>query len=194
MPLTHFTASARPNRAMARSTRPPSVGRPMTVSSTSRSVRSLATASRRGTSPFIGTSLLEVTMMRPTWGVTSSRGRNTVWSTPTGTTVIRSGRTPSWAAMSLREFSDTVTTAGSARATRTCIRRKPNQRRWVKVCHGFDVCAKRELAVHRDRVVQGGQQRPAVLDHAEHAIAEALVVVHDVEVAAPLRQQLADTS
>ena len=50
---------------MARSTRPPSVGRPMTVSSTSRSVRSLATASSRGTSPFIGTSLLEVTMMRP---------------------------------------------------------------------------------------------------------------------------------
>ena len=39
-------------------------------------------------------------MMRPGTGVTSSNGRNTVWSTPTGTTVIRSGRTSICAAMS----------------------------------------------------------------------------------------------
>ncbi len=49
----------------------------------------------------------------------------------------------------------------------------------------------RELAVHRDRMVQGGEQRPPVRDHAEHAGAEALVVVHHVEVVASLRQQLA---
>ena len=60
---------------MARSTRPPSLGRPITVSSTSRSVRSLATASSSGTRPFMGTSLLEVTMIRPGTGVTSSKGR-----------------------------------------------------------------------------------------------------------------------
>ena len=112
MPLTQCTTSASPSRAMARSTRPPSFGRPMTVSSTSRSVRSLATASSSGTRPFIGTSLLEVTMMRPGTGVTSSKGRNTVWSTPTGTTVMRSGATPIWAAMSCREFCDTVTPPG----------------------------------------------------------------------------------
>ena len=87
----------------------------------------------------MGTSLLEVTMIRPGTGVTPSSGRKTVWSTPTGTTVIRSGATPICAAMSVREFCDTVTTAGRARATRTCIPRKPNQRRVVKVCHGFVV-------------------------------------------------------
>ncbi len=85
---------------MAFSTRPPSLGRPITVSSTSRSVRSLATASSRGTKPFMGTSLLDVTMMRPGTGETSSKGRKTVWSTPTGTTVMRSGGTSIWAAMS----------------------------------------------------------------------------------------------
>ncbi len=135
---------------MARSTRPFSVGRPITVSSTSRSVRSLATASSRGTRPFMGTSLLEVTMIRPGTGVTSSKGRNTVWSTPTGTTVIRSGATSIWATMSWREFCDTVTTAGSARATRTCMPRKPNHRLVVKRCQGFVVC---ERASWRSTVI-----------------------------------------
>ena len=75
---------------MALATRPSGRGLPMTTSSMSRSVRSLATASSRGTRPFMGTSDDEVTMIRPGTGSTSSRGRNTVWSTPTGTTVIRS--------------------------------------------------------------------------------------------------------
>ena len=69
---------------MALATRPSGRGLPMTTSSISRSVRSLATASSRGTRPFMGTSDDEVTMMRPGTGSTSSRGRNTVWSTPTG--------------------------------------------------------------------------------------------------------------
>ena len=42
-----------------------------------------------------------------------------------------------------------------------------------------------ELPVHRDGVVQGGEQGPPVLDQAEHPVAEALVVVHDVEVRTP---------
>ena len=59
---------------MARRPGRPALGRPITISSTSRSVRSLATASSSGTRPFIGTSLLEVTMSRPGTGVTSSKG------------------------------------------------------------------------------------------------------------------------
>ena len=114
-----------------------------------------------------------------------------MWSTPTGTTVIRSGATSICAAMSWREFCDTVSTAGRARATRTCMPRKPNQRRVVNRCQGFVVCDKGELAVDRDGVVQRRQQGPPVLDHAQHPVAQALVVVHDVELVAALRQELA---
>ena len=42
-----------------------------------------------------------------------------------------------------------------------------------------------EIAVDGDRVVQRGAHRPAVVDHAEQAGAEALVVVDQVEVAPP---------
>ena len=169
---------------MARSTRPPGRGLPTTTSSTSRSVRSLATASSSGTSPFMGTSLEDVTMSRPGTGSTSGDGRNTVWSTPTGTTVMRSGSTPIWATMSVRDDSDTVTMAGSRRATRTCMRRKPNQRRVVNFCQGLVGVVEGQLTVDGDRMVQGGEKRPAVADHAEHPRAKALVVVDQVEVAA----------
>ena len=47
-----------------------------------------------------------------------------------------------------------------------------------------------EVAVDRDRVVQRVHERPAVVEHAEQPGAEALVVVHDVEVEAALREQL----
>ena len=47
----------------------------------------------------------------------------------------------------------------------------------------------RQHPVDGDGVVQGGEQRPAVLDHPEQARSQALVVVDDVEVAAPCRQQ-----
>ena len=130
-------------------------------------------------------------MMRPGTGVTSLMGRNTVWSTPTGTTVIRSGATLICAAMSRREFCDTVTTAGSARATRTCMRRNPNQRRVGEVLPGVRRVRERQLAVDGDGVVQGGQQGPPVLDHAQHAVAQALVVVDDVEFVPALGQELA---
>ena len=80
----------------------------------------------------MGTSLEEVTMIRPGMRGRSGRGRNTVWSTPTGTTVMRERSTPICAAMSDLEDSDTVTTRGSCRATRICIPRNPNHRLWVK--------------------------------------------------------------
>ena len=138
----------------------------MTVSCTSRSVRSLATASSRGTSPFIGTSLLEVTMMRPGTGAISDGGRKTVWSTPTDTTVMRSGRTCICAAMSWRDPGGFLGRGG-------------------RVGQG-------ELPVDRDGVVQGGEQGPPVLDQAQHPVAQALVVVHDVEVRTPPAQDVAD--
>ena len=163
----------------------------MTVSSTSRSVRSLATASRRGTSPFIGTSLDDVTMIRPGSGVTSSMGRNTVWSTPTGTTVMRSGRTCICAAMSLREDCDTVTTAGQGAGHPDLHAQEPEPAVGGEALPRVRRVREGQLAVDGDRVVQGRQQRPPVLDHAEHAGAEALVVVDHVEVAAALRQQQA---
>ena len=108
----------------------------------------------------MGTSDDEVTMIRPGTGVRSGRGRNTEWSTPTGTTVIRSVATPSCAAMSVFDDSDTVTTRGKDRATRTCIRRKPNQRRWVKRCQGLVAWLRaswRSTVIGWCRVVSSGQ-------------------------------------
>ena len=49
------------------------------------------------------------------------------------------GRTSICAAMSRRDESETVTTAGRARATRSCMPKKPYQRRVVKRCQGFVV-------------------------------------------------------
>ena len=174
---------------MARSTRPPGRGRPMTMSSTSRSVRSLATASSSGTRPFIGTSLDEVTISRPGRGSTSGRGRNTVWSTPTGTTVMRSGRTPIWAEMSVREDSETVTIAGRRRATRSCIRRKPNHRWVVAHCQGLVTWASaswRSTVIGWCRVVSRGHPSSSIPSMPG---AQALVVVDQVEVVAPGGQQ-----
>ncbi len=51
--------------------------------------------------------------------------------------------------------------------------------------------AERELTVDGDRVVQGREQRPTVVDHSEDAVAEALVVVDEVEVVEPSREQSA---
>ncbi len=58
-----------------------------------------------------------------------------------------------------REFCETVTTAGRARATRNCIPRKPNQRRVVKRCQGFVVCESaswRSTVIGWCRVVSSG--------------------------------------
>ena len=63
---------------------------------------------------------------------------------------MRSGRTCICSVMSLLEDCETVTTAGRARATLTCILKKPNQRRVVKRCHAFVVC---ESASSRSTVI-----------------------------------------
>ena len=137
----------------------------------------------------MGTSLEEVTIRRPGTGTTSSMGRNTVWSTPTGTTVMRSGSTPIWAAMSVRDDCDTVRMAGSRRATRTCMPQEAEPPPGGEALPGVGGVVEGQLAVDGDRVVQRGEQRPPVLDHAEHARAEALVVVDEVEVAPARGQQ-----
>ena len=84
---------------MASAAAPPALARPTITSSTSRSVRSLATASSSGTMPLSGTSALAVATIRPaTRG--SVGGTNTSCSTPTGTTRIRAGSTPKSRTMS----------------------------------------------------------------------------------------------
>ena len=50
-----------------------------------------------------------------------------------------------------------------------------------------------ELAVDRDGMVQRRQQGPAVFDHSEHCVAQALIVVHDVEFVTAFSQQLTNS-
>ena len=64
----------------------------MTSSASSRSVRTLASASSSGTRPFIGTSELAVVMSRPGTRAISGIGRKIAGSTPTGTMCSRSAR------------------------------------------------------------------------------------------------------
>ena len=174
---------------MAWSTRPPGRGRPMTTSSTGRSVRSLATASSSGTNPFIGTSLDEVTMSRPGIGWTPSIGRKTVWSTPTGTTVIRSDATPICAAMSVRDDCRDGEDGRQLPGDADLHAQEPEPPAGGDALPWVRRVAERELAVDGDRMVERRQERPAVGDHAEHARAEALVVVDEVEVTPALGQQ-----
>ena len=87
--------------------------------------------------------------------------------------------------MSSFDDSDTVTTRGRARATFTCMRRKPNQRRWVNCCQGLVAWLRaswRSTVIGWCSVVE---QRPAVVHHPEDPVAEALVVVDQVEFVAP---------
>ena len=67
-------------------------------------------------------------MIRPGTRATPGIGRKTEPSTPTGTTEMCSGATPSWSAMSRRDDSETVTIRCTWRATRACILTKPYQR------------------------------------------------------------------
>ena len=151
---------------MARSTRPPSSGRPITVSSTSRSVRSLATASSRGTRPFMGTSLLEVTMIRP------GTGRHVVEGAEHG--VVDADRDDGHPlggdlhlrrdvlAGVLRHRDDGGQRPGHAHLHAEEAEPAPRG----EALPGVGRVRQGQLAVHRDRVVQRGEQRPPVLDHA----------------------------
>ena len=62
--------------------------------------------------------------------------------------------------MSVFEDSDTVTIRCSDRATFTCMRRKPNHRRWVNCCHGLVAWLRancRSTVIGWWRVVSTGQ-------------------------------------
>src|SRR5581483_12027859 len=89
-PLMNVTAPSSPRRSMRLGMLLPSRGLPMITSSASRSVGTLATASRSGTSPLRATSALAVVMMRPGTRSTWGSGRKWSVSTPTGTIDMRS--------------------------------------------------------------------------------------------------------
>ena len=129
-------------------------------------------------------------MMRPGIGVTPSDrgGTRCGRRRPARPSCARVAR-PSARRCRGCDDSDTVTIRGSRRATRICIRRNPNHRRCVKRCQAFVGVGEGQLAVDGDRVVQRREQRPAVLEQPEQARPEALVVVDEVELAAPGGQQ-----
>ena len=162
----------------------------MTVSSTSRSVRSLATASSSGTSPFMGTSLLEVTMIRPGTGLHVVEGPEHGVVDPDGDHRHPIGRDTHLR----RDVLARVLRHGEHRGKGACDphlhaeEAEPATRR--EPLPGVRRVGQGELAVDRDGMVQRRQQGPPVFDHAEHPVAEALVVVHDVELVATLRQEL----
>lgn len=130
MPLTKDTAPSRPYFSMAAATGPPSARLPTTTRwAAGFSVRTLASASTRKTSPLRGTSALDVVTMRPGTSATEGSGEKRSVSAPMCTTRIRSWRTPRWSTISWREVPETVSTDGRRRATRFCIRVNAYQRR-----------------------------------------------------------------
>src|SRR5436189_31820 len=128
-PLTQRTQSRKPSRSRVASATPPDFGLPTNTSSTSRSVRTFATASSSGTRPLSGTSALAVATTRPAIRDASSGGANDSLSTPFGMTRSRRGSTSNSDTMSSYAAEETVAIAGSRRTTRPCIRVNPYQRR-----------------------------------------------------------------
>ncbi|CAM5574548.1 hypothetical protein SVIOM342S_04512 [Streptomyces violaceorubidus] len=92
-------------------------------------MRAFASASTRKTRPLSGTSALDVVTIRPGTRGTDGSGENRSVSAPMWTTWMRSSRTPRWSTISWRKVPETVSTEGSRRATRFCIRVKAYQRR-----------------------------------------------------------------
>ena len=82
-----------------------------------------------------------------------------------------------------------MTMAGSRRATRHLHAQEPEPPPGGEALPGVGGVVEGELAVDGDRVVQRREERPAVVDQAEHARAEALVVVDEVELAPAAGQQ-----
>ena len=151
-------------------------------SSTSRPVRSLATASSSTFTPLIGLSELDTATIRPgTRGAVG--GRKVSVSTPIGTTRMTSGLTLKSRAMSAAELVETVTIDDIRRATRPCIRVKRVPAALAEPLPQIRCVGDLDDAVDADRMMHGRDQRQAGLGQREHAVAERLVVVHDVEVA-----------
>ena len=181
-PDTNSTWSSRPSRRIVSDDGPPSLRRPMTTRCASgRSVRTLASASSRKRRPLRVTSAEAVVISRPGTTATSGRGRNTSTSTPTGTTCTRAGSSRNSRTRSRAELSETVMTRGRRCATRVCMRAKPYQRVLREPLPAGAGVLPLEAPVDRDGVMDGGQDRQPVPLHAQQAVAQALVVVDDVE-------------
>ncbi len=190
MPLTNSTAPSRPYRSIAWATGP-SAGRLPTTTRWARgcSTRAFASASTRKTRPLSGTSALDVVTIRPGTRGTDGSGENRSVSAPMWTTWMRSSRTPRWSMISLpggagdgehgrRAARDALLHAGEG----------------VPTAHGVPALAavggvEFELPVDGDGVVDGGDEGCA--DVTEQPVAEGLVVVDHVEVAAAGAQMAA---
>ena len=87
------------------------------------------------------TSAEAVVMSRPGTRSTSGSGRKMSWSTPTGTTCMRSLGTPWSRWMSSSELPDTVSTRVMRWATRDCILVKAYQRALVNRSQVLRACS-----------------------------------------------------
>ena len=148
---------------MSCSVRPPGAGRVTRTSETSRSVRSLASASSSVATPFIGVSAEAIASSRP--GTRGSVGGRNASSTPRVMTWSRSGSTPKSRAMSRLLLSETVRICGSRRATLPCMRRKEYQRRRLAFLRP-DACARstrRSKVIGWWIVVTSGRPSSAIL-------------------------------
>ncbi len=186
MPLTNSTAPRSPYRSMAWATGPSSARLPTTTRWASGcSVRSLASASTRWTRPLSGTSALDVVTIRPGTSATDGSGDQRPVSAPMCTTRTRSAHPEVLDDLLLRGAGDGE--HGGQPAGDALL----HAREAVPAAHGGALAAARrggevELPVDGDGVVDGGDQGCAEV--AEQAVAERLVVVDDVEVAAAGRQ------
>ena len=128
IPLTNRALSPRASSPTSRSVGPPGAGLPTTVSSTLRSVVTLATARSSVEMPFTGESALATATIRPgTRG--ACRGWNRRVSTPSGITCTLERGTRKSRQMSSHEDSEPVSTGPTRRATLPCIRTNPYHRR-----------------------------------------------------------------
>jgi hypothetical protein len=153
----------------------------MTVRVTSRSVRSLAIASMRYARPFSATSADAVVMRRPGMRVDVGHRPEQVGVDAHRHESHAVEGTPMSAWMSLIEFSLTTTMRGSDwRPALHLHERVPAALRVPLEAVGGVLHL--ELAVDGDRVVEGDDDRDHLLD-LQHAVAEALVVVDEVELA-----------
>ena len=187
--MTNSTAPSSPRLSISAGTALPSFSRPMTTRwASGRSTRAFASASSRMVSPLSGTSALAVVMSRPGTRATPGSGRKRFSSTPMCTTVICSLGTPICARRCrvgrLRDGDD----ARDARCDAQLHPQEPVPAAQREPAAEAGRVRDVELAVDGDRVVDRRGDRPAVLHHPEHARAEALVVVDEVEVVATVPQ------
>ena len=172
-----------------------SLGLPMNTSSaSSRSVRTLASASSSGARPFIGTSELVVVMSRPGHARDLGHRLEDLGVDADGhdvQPVERDAHLRDDVALARLRHGDDARHRPRdlhlhvEEPVPAAQREAPVRVRGVREV---------EVAVDGDRVVQRLEDRPAVVHHPEQAGAEALVVVDDVEVGPAVLQQAADAA